>query len=293
MKALNKAIDKFCLKHRRFGIPRLMLYIVIVSAVVYLIDWMDTTGQLLPLLAFSPGRILGGEVWRLITWVFCPLRDNIFLTAIMLYFYYFIGSSLEREWGTAKFTLYYLSGVLFNIIFGFLIYYAFGGPAVLGAKSLIWLSPTYLNLSMFFAFASLFPEQRVMLFFIIPVKIKWLALVDAVLFVYTIISGFVTGLIIEALLPIVALLNFVIICGYDVITMLRPLRARASPGAINFKSAAKQAKRDQESKDYRHKCSVCGRTDTGNPELEFRYCSRCNGYHCFCSEHINSHVHFK
>ena len=50
--------------------------------------------------------------------------------------------------------------------------------------------------------------------------------------------------------------------------------------------------REQNSKPYHHKCAVCGRTDADHPELEFRYCSRCAGYHCFCQDHINNHIHF-
>ena len=299
MKALNRAIERFCQKHRRFGIQRLMLYIVVISAGVFIISMMDTTGMLLPLLQFSPARILRGEIWRLVTWVFCPLNDNILFTALMLYFYYFIGSTLEREWGTSKFTLYYILGIILNVVYGFLVwlvaddalkmfldnYYLFTG--------LNWLAPSYLNLSMFFAFAVLFPEQRILLFFFIPVKIKWLAWVDAALFLYTVISQLVVGEVFMALIPIVAVLNFAIVCWDDITRHTRLFRSRRSAGTINFKAAAKQAKREQEHKQYRHKCSVCGRTDIDDANLEFRYCSRCNGYHCFCLDHINNHVHFR
>lgn len=284
MKTISKAIDKFCLKHRRFGIPRLMMYIVFISAAVFIIYMMDTTSTLIYLMSFHPSLILRGEIWRLFTWVFLPLNDNLLFTAVMLYFYYFIGSTLEREWGTAKFTVYYISGLLLNVIYGFACSYITGRVP--------FLAPNYLNLSMFFAFAALFPDQRIMLFFIIPMKIKWLALIDAVFFAYSVVSELLTGHIVNALLPIIAILNFIIICGYDLLRYLRPLRARSSPQAINFKKAARQAQRGQADAPYRHKCAVCGKTDLENPGLEFRYCSRCDGYHCFCIEHINNHVHF-
>ena len=285
MKALNKAIEKFCYKHSRFGIPRLMLYTVIISAAVFVIYMMDTTSTLLTLLAFLPARIMRGEVWRLLTWVFLPLNDNLIFTALMLYFYYFIGSTLEREWGTPKFTIYYLSGVILNIIYGFAAYYIQGG--------FLYLAPNFINLSMFLAFAALFPDQRIMLFFFIPIKIKWLALVDALFFAYSIGAELVLGHIVNALLPLVAILNFLVICGYDVLRRLRPIKARSSPQAIRFKKASKQARREQEHKPYRHKCDVCGKTDAEYPGLEFRYCSKCEGYHCFCIEHINNHIHFR
>ena len=285
MKALNRAITKFCHKHRKFGIPGLMKYVVFISAAVYIIFMMDATSSLHDLLMFKPALIARGEIWRLLTWLFLPLNSNLFFTAIMLYFYYFIGSTLEREWGTPKFTIYYIFGILLNIIYGFISY--------LAARTIPYLAPNFINLSMFFAFAVMFPEQRVMLFFFIPVKIKWLAMLNAVFFIYSIIDSLINAGIIPALLPVIALLNFIIICGSDLLRLLKPLKARRSPQAVNFKKAARQVQRERAAEPFRHKCSVCGRTDTEFPNLEFRYCSRCEGYHCFCAEHINNHVHFK
>jgi len=280
MKAINRIIDRFCQKHRNFGIPKLMLYIVIVSAVVFLIGSSEMTGFLL----FWPPDILQGQVWRLFTWIFIPINNNLFFALLMLYFYYFIGTTLEREWGTAKFTIYYISGIILNIIYGFIMVYVFRLPVILSAG--------FINLSMFFAFAVLFPDFTVRLFLIIPIKIKWLALINAAFFAFSIISEILAGQFATAFLPLIALLNFIIFCGEDLISYIRPYKFSVSKQTINFKKAAKRAKRDLADKSYRHKCSVCGKTDTQYPEMEFRYCSRCNGYHCFCSEHINNHIHF-
>jgi len=280
MKTINRLIDRFCQKHRGFGIPRLMLYIVIVSAVVFLVGSREMIGLLL----FSPPDILRGQVWRLFTWIFIPINNNIFFAALMLYFYYFIGTTLEREWGTAKFTIYYLSGILLNVIYGFILYYGFHLP--------VFIAAGYINLSMFFAFAILYPDFMIRLFLIIPIKIKWVALVNAAFFVFSIISGFMAGQYSVALLPLVAIANFFIYCGSDMFSYLRPLKFSMSKQTINYKKAAKRAKQDLADKAYRHKCAVCGKTDTDYPDLEFRYCSKCNGYHCYCSEHINNHIHF-
>ena len=285
LRAISRAIDRFCEKHRRFGIPWLMRYIVFISAVVFLIYMMDTTYTLLDWMGFDPEKILAGQVWRLVTWVFLPLNDGLIFTALMLYFYFFIGGTLEREWGTPKFTIYYISGILFNVIYGFAMWF-------LNVNSDV-LAPNYINLSMFFAFAALFPDHRVLLFFFIPIKIKWLALADAIFFAYSIVLGLVQGLYFAAFLPIIALLNFLLICGSDVLAYLRPYKARSSPQSINFRKATREVRREYETKNYRHKCSVCGKTDADFPELEFRYCSRCEGYHCFCADHINNHVHFQ
>ena len=115
---------------------------------------------------------------------------------------------------------------------------------------------------------------------------KWLAIVDAVFFIFGIFSiPFPANL-----LPVVAVLNFVLFCGEDLLRMFGGLKRSSS--TINFQRAAKKVRREQASNLYHHKCAVCGRTDTDYPDLEFRYCSKCVGYHCFCEDHINSHIHF-
>ena len=297
LKALSRVIDKFCLKHRRFGIPRLMQYIVFITGAVYIIDQLPTAASFQMLLAFNPDLILHGQIWRLVSWVFLPLDSGIIFTVLLLYFYYFVGSTLEQVWGTAKFNIYYFFGVLLNIIYGFVLWFVRGRPVCNEIISyfftFVWLTPSYLNLSMYFAFATLFPNYVVRLFFIIPVKIKWMALVNAGYFAFAIAYNAVSGNYSIAFIPLVALLNYILICGYDLLGNLRPALARPSHQAINFKRAARRASREYDGKPYRHKCAVCGRTDCSDPELEFRYCSRCEGYHCFCSEHINNHEHFR
>lgn len=289
MKKVRSAVNLFCYKHPRFGIPRLMTYIVAVTAIVYVVNMMDTTGTFLSLLYFLPDRVLKGELWRLITWIFIPLNSNVLWLAVSLYFYYFIGSTLERAWGSGKLTFYYLSGVVLNIVYSLVVYLI--GIAVSGNSlsllTYIIPSPVYLNLSLFFAFASLFPETRVMLFFFIPVKVKWLAWAGAAFYAYEIIRLLIGGLYFYALVPIVAVLNFLLICG---VSFNNSRTARQHASAVNFKRKIHQeeARADFE---YRHKCTVCGRTDKTNPDLAFRYCSRCEGFKCYCEDHIEDHRH--
>lgn len=285
LKALMRAIDRFSLKHRRFGLRNLMLYIIIGYAAVYLLSSMDTTHTVLNLIKFDPALILQGQIWRLVTWVFYPTTDNIIFAAIMLYFYYFIGSTLEREWATPKFNIYYLFGILTHVVFAFIVWGITGNS--------VFINSSFLNMSMFFAFAVFYPDQRVMLFFFIPIKIKWLALFNAAFFVISIISSIIDGAYFDIIVPIAAVMNFLVFCLDDLMRYLRPYKARVSGQAINFRRAAKQKKREEASRPYRHKCSVCGKTDADYPDLEFRYCSKCNDYHCFCTEHINNHIHFK
>jgi len=291
LKKLMRAIDRFCLKHRRFGIPRLMLYFVIGYAAVYLIALMDRTNTFISLLTFNIDRILRGEVWRIVTWLFIPEEigfgmSSLILTALMLYFYYFIANALENEWGTAKFTIYYLTGVVMQILYAVIVW------LILGVTP--FLSTHFLNLSMFFAFAALYPDHRVLLFFIIPIKIKWLAWIDGAYFLVSMIIDLIGGYYLSALMPVLAFFNFYIFCGHELISRLRPTRVYRPPyKTVDFREAAKRYRASEEQRPYRHKCAVCGKTDTQYPGLEFRYCSRCNGYHCFCIDHINNHVHFQ
>lgn len=280
MRKLMNRIERFCYQHPRFGIPNLMMIIVFGNAAMWLLMQMDTTAQLYQLLRFSGQAVLHGQIWRIITFVFIPGESNLLWLAISLYFYYWIGSSLEREWGNGKFTIYYVSGMLLTAIYGVLLSLILGQDVV--------VSTTYLNLSLFFAFATLFPDVQVLLFFIIPIKVKWLAYLDAALFVLAVVTlPFPIDL-----LPVVAVLNYLVFCGDWLFDYFRPNRIRQRQKTVNFKREARRINREQSSKPYNHKCAVCGKTDAEHPELEFRYCSRCAGYHCFCQEHINNHIHF-
>ena len=134
------------------------------------------------------------------------------LTLIFLYFYYFIGSTMEREWGQAKFNLYFLSGMLFTIIYSFVVYFATGkSPDPYSVAE-------YIYLSMFFTFATYYPDVQVLLFFVIPVKIKWLAWVDAAFFLYSVFRLPFPN----SLLPIVAVLNYLLFCGDILFANLSP-----------------------------------------------------------------------
>ena len=148
---------------------------------------------------------------------------------------------------------------------------------------------SYVNLSMFLAFALLFPNTQVLLMFIIPVKMKWLAYIDVGLFAAGIIRAILVRNWGGVILPVMALLNFLIFAWPTLHGWAQRQQYQHSRQAVNFKKAVHQQQKQQ---GYHHKCAVCGRTDTDYPDLQFRYCSKCVGYHCFCQDHIFSHVHF-
>ena len=213
LRALQQWLDRFCYKHPRLGIPGLMRYIVIGNVLVYLLNLFSTNGYPVAsaLLSFDTSAILQGQVWRIITFIFVPTgSSNIFFFVLTLYFYYFIGSALEREWGSNKFTVFYFFGVILNIILGFFV----------GTASMY-----YVNMSMFFAFATLYPNLQFLLFFIIPVKAKWLAWIDAAYFLIAVFQYLFTGH------PLLALLRG----GH-----WQPVRLLAGPGQEQGAPAAVQ-----------------------------------------------------
>ena len=274
MKDPMRLVDRFCYKHPHFGIPNLMRYLTIANVVFWVMNMINR--PFLSYMLFNPALIQRGQVWRLVSFLFVPPSTGV-LALLVFYFYYWIGSTLEKQWGTGQFTIYFFTGVVLTVLYGFVIYWITGKA--------VTLDSSYLYLSMFFSFAALFPDMQVLFMFFIPVKMKYLAIVDAAFFLY----AMVTTPFPANLVPLVAILNFLTFCGGELRAMLP---RRPGKTTINFKKESARIRREQADKLYTHKCAVCGRTDTDYPELEFRYCSRCAGYHCFCSDHINNHIHF-
>ena len=274
MKDPRRSIEQFCYKHPGFGIPNLMRYITAANVAIWVLGAINRS--FLGVLTFDPALILHGQIWRLVSFIFYPPSMGL-LAFLAFWFYYWIGSTLEAQWGTGQFTIYYFSGVILTVLYGFIIYFITGRSVNLGSE--------YIYLSMFFSFAVLYPDMQVLFMYIIPIKIKYLAIVDAVFFAYSVIANSFP----VNLLPLVALINFFIFCGGE---LFASLPRRPNKNTVNFRQESARIRREQKDKLYTHKCAVCGRTDVDHPELEFRYCSKCQGYHCFCSDHINNHIHF-
>ena len=288
MKKLYDGVQRFCAAHPRFGIPNLMRVIVIGNVAVYVLMLLTQANDAnaLSFLTFNLNALLHGEVWRLVTFVFVPAYSSPFALLISLYFYYWIGSTLERQWGTAKFNLYYISGALLTVLGVVLASLITGNPYLTAAGT------GYVNLSMFFAFAFLFPDTTVLLFFILPVRMKWLAYLDGALFAFDIIKAIGAHNWAGVVLPIVALLNFAVFIWPEVHYLKERAKYQNSRKTVQFRQAQQQQAKQAQQQGYRHKCAVCGRTDTDYPDLQFRHCSKCVGYHCFCQDHIFNHVHF-
>ena len=291
MKKLRNRFERFCYQNRTRGIPNLMLFVTLGSALVYIMSMVDNSNTLYWVLCYNRDAILQGQIWRLFTYIFTYNAGSILLTAVSLICYYSLGRAMENIWGTLRFNLFYLTGVVMMDVFCLI----FGGNA----------DVYYLNLSLFLGYATLYPDTHFLLFFIIPVKAWIFALFDLVLTVFDVINLTVNGYIPYNLFPLVAIGNYLLFFGKDVLNVI-PLswrinarrafkkKGKAAPkktGTIPFNAGSYQASTATVKAPYNHKCTVCGRTDVSNPELEFRYCSRCNGYHCYCEEHISNHTH--
>ena len=271
-------IDRFCAKHPGFGVPNLMMYMAIGQGIVGLLD-LFTRGGLSGLMMFNGAHILAGQVWRLITFVLVPTDSNPFYLLLSCYIYYWTGQMLEREWGTAKFSLFYLSGVVLSALLGLAVGYA---------------SIYYINLSIFLVIATLYGEMQVLFMFVIPIKMKWLAILDVVLILVDVVQFAQMGVWVFALAPLASFVNYFIFTWPFWSMKLGFVRRRADPQVINFRRAQKQAqKKARETGGYLHKCAVCGLTDQDDPNMEFRYCSKCDGYYCYCANHINNHIHIR
>ena len=298
LKKLRNKFNRFCLKNRNKGIPNLMLYIIIGSAVVTGLYYLGYP-QIYNLLCFDRAAILEGQVWRLISYVFTMSSSNLFFTFIMLYCYYSIGRALELSWGTFRFNLYYISGIILMDIFAM----AFSGIIVQNYDFSLYYANEMMNclhLSLLLCFATSYPDARFTLFFFIPIRAWILAFIYLIITAFSVVSMSLSGYFPHNLFSLVGLLNYFIFCGGDLINVLPPAwrlritqgkRKKAAPrhtGSVSFgQTASKKAA------SYTHRCTVCGRTDVSNPELEFRYCSKCNGYFCYCEDHISNHTHIE
>ncbi len=290
---------------RRFGkyaIKNLSLVLIICYAFGYLFEFIYP--DFLHYLYLNPYEIVfHGQIWRLVTWIVVPPSSFDFFTLIMLYFYYSLGTTLERTWGTYRYNVYIFSGALFTILGAFL----FLGYSLLFQQE-IWLasatgitevyflqvssmfSTYYVNLSIFLAFAATFPNMQVLLFFFIPIKVKVMGIIYGAILVYQFIAGFGKGAelftVANRFVIAASLMNFI------VFFLTSRGRIHMTPRQIKRRTEFKREVR-KTSNITKHKCAICGRTEESNPELEFRFCSKCEGNYEYCEEHLYTHTHVK
>lgn len=287
-------IDKLERKYGRYGIENLTMYIIISYVLGYALMYINPGA--LSMLSLNVTKILQGQVWRLITWIVYPPSTSspLWFVIAILFFYYPISASLEHTWGKFKFTLYILSGMIFTVIAAFILHFVMGG--VLDGLGGIIFSTYYISLSIFLAYSLTYPDMTVLLMFVIPIKMKWMSIVYAAIVIYDVARYFMNGAWFMALPIIASLLNFVIF-----FLGTRDFN-RYNPKEIHRKNEFRRAVNGgsktvpfpgNSNAVTKHKCAVCGRTEKDDPNLEFRFCSKCNGNYEYCQDHLFTHTHIR
>ena len=320
---MGNFLDRLERKIGKYAIRNLSRYLIGAYAVGYLLYYLQylTGTAVLSYLTLEPYYILHGQIWRLVTWVVVPYNSlsglGLFFAIIMMILYYQLGTVLERTWGTFRFNVYIFGGILLTILGAFILHGIFSG--LYGSGYILFTGPigtmfstSYINQSIFLAFAVCYPNMEVMLYFILPIKMKWMAIFYAILIVIDVIVSSWAGRI----AIIASILNFVIFffTNRQVRDNLRrfspkevhrkqAFRSATSQSTFGGKTGAASSTGNSSNRSYRvmrgsngmakHKCAVCGRTELDDPTLEFRFCSKCEGNYEYCQDHLFTHQHVK
>ncbi|MCR4715757.1 MAG: hypothetical protein K5656_01120 [Lachnospiraceae bacterium] len=290
MSSNESFLTKLERKWGRYAIPNLTSYMCILYAIGFILI-MIGQNTMYSFLCLDMNAVMHGQVWRLFTFLLIP-PDTSFLVIITIIFYWSIGTSLEHTWGTFYYNVYIIGGIIFTWIgtlLGWLIMYI-----ATGSPQMILGTNYYILMSMFLAFAMLYPDHQILFMFILPLKVKWLAYFYYALMAYQVYEyatvaihgnlwawGYVVSIV-------VSLLNFFL--------FYHSTRRRTKPSRKQMKRKREfmnKAKKVTPAGITRHKCAVCGATEESNPELEFRFCSRCKGNYEYCQNHIFSHQHIQ
>ena len=272
-------LDKLERKLGRFAIPNLTVYLLAGYVIGFFI-WR-LMPDLMGWLTLEPALIVRGQVWRLVTWVLVsPTTRPIDLLFLVL-LYYSLGTVLERTWGAFRYNVY------ISVLGVFALYavYFFGFHVEIPLSMAGMVSTNYITMSIFLAFAAIYPDMEVYLMFILPIKMKWMALVYAAMALYY----FITGGVVSRVAIAASLLNFVIFF----LSSRNMKRFSPKERVRKAKFKRQSAPHMQYSNGAKHRCAVCGRTELDDPCLEFRFCSKCNGNYEYCQDHLFTHEHVK
>jgi hypothetical protein len=276
---------------RRFGryaIPDLMKYIVGLFILGLALGVLPNNAMAY-LLSLDFPSVMRGQVWRIITWII-PINsvNGILLLAISVYVYYIIGNALENAWGAFRFNLYFFTGILFNILSSLLTYLITG----------MNVSPdlSFICGTMFFAFAATYPNMQFRLYFLIPIKAKYLAWFQGAIYIYTVITYIMSGNFLLVIPLVVSFANFFIF--FFATRNYQKISPSEYKRKANYRKQMNEGNKGNNVTEFRgknvitrHKCAVCGRTELDNDQLEFRFCSKCEGNYEYCMDHLFTHEH--
>lgn len=271
---MNKIFNELERKFGKYAIPNLMYYVVILYAIGIFVCWQSPAFYF-NYLMLDARAILHGQIWRIVTFLMWPLSNNPILNVLVIFCYYNLGHTLEYVWGSFRFNVYFFMGIFGHVLAAVIIYLLFG--------MVYPLTPEYLNFSLFFAYAATFPDAQFLLFYVIPIKAKWLALFNGVYFIY----GLIFGGTAMRIAIVMSLLNFILYWAMSRGWKYNPREIRRKQ---QFKAQMQQTAQKEKTRG-RHRCAVCGRTELDDPELVFRYCSKCEGDLEYCQDHLYTHQH--
>ena len=249
-------------KLARFAIPHLTLWIILGQVLFFMLHFSHH--HIIQRLYLYPPLVWAGEWWRLFSFVLIPPSYNPLWLFLDIYFFFLIGSALENTWGALHYNLFLLIGWMATVAAAFLV----PGPAT---------SNVYLFGSVFLAFAFLYPDFIIYIFFVLPMRVQYIAWVIWAIYGWMFLSGDWS----QRVIIVAAVLNFLIFFRHDIIHRIRYGHRKMVQKAV------------QSADEPFHRCNLCGITERTNPEMEFRYCNQCAGTPCYCIHHINAHEHRK
>lgn len=274
-----KFFYEFERKYRKYAIPNLMYYIIILYGIGLVIQ-MQMPLVYWQYLSLDAAAILHGQIWRIVTFLMYPpafgsfVFTQLLIGIIALFMYYNLGQTLEHIWGAFRFNVFFFMGVIGQVLAALVAYLVF--------HQRLYMTTGYLNFSIFLAFAIYFPDAQFLLFFVLPIKAKWLAIAECAVYAY----GFIFGNAATRVEIIISLANIIVF-----LLMTRNYK-RFAPKEIKRRQDFKREMAKITPKgNTRHRCAVCGRTELDGAELEFRYCSKCQGNYEYCQDHLYTHQH--
>jgi hypothetical protein len=265
-------------KFQRYAIPNVTLMIIIGQVLLYVIARVShppggAVGggvDLLDRVRLDPAKILDGEVWRLITFVFDPPLTNVIFAFFFWYLFYLMGSTLEVSWGAFRYNVFLTIGYVATVAAAFASHFT-AGPGQWPATN------AFLYGTVFLAFARLYPEFVMYLFFVLPVKIRWLAMLQWIFYGIT----FLFGDWMQKAMVAASVANYLLFFGRDILSDMRQGHRRMKFQARSLRSPRRVV----------HKCRSCGLTSESAPQMQFRYCSKCDADSCYCTDHLHNHEH--
>jgi hypothetical protein len=261
-------------KFGRYAVPNLTVIIITGQVFMYVAQQLNPGKQGLQILErirMFPDRVLAGEYWRVVTFLFDPPTTNLIFAALFWYFLYLMGTTLEVTWGSFRYNVYLLIGYIGSIACAFAAYLSHGALAGMPASS------GFLYGSIFLAFARFFPDFTIYIMFFVPVKIKWIAMLQWIGYAY----GFLFGEWMIRAMIVASVANYLLFFGRDIWLGVRQGHRR-----MRFQARALQAP-----PRIVHVCHTCGITSDDAPRMQFRYCSKCDGDSCYCPAHLREHEH--